>query len=119
MPIPGPLSNPRAMIANRHLPHRLIRLPAGIAAFLVKVYRVALSPLKQVIFGPWARCRFQPTCSQYAIECFRRHGFWRGGWYSVRRIMRCHPFHAGGYDPAPASRPVKAGNRPEGELMNG
>lgn len=44
-------------------------------------------------------CRFQPTCSHYAVQAIEKHGPWRGGWMALRRIGRCHPFHPGGYDP--------------------
>jgi putative membrane protein insertion efficiency factor len=46
-------------------------------------------------------CRFHPSCSEYADEAFERHGAWRGGWMAARRICRCGPWHAGGYDPVP------------------
>jgi putative membrane protein insertion efficiency factor len=46
-------------------------------------------------------CRFQPTCSNYAVEAIRKYGFARGGWLATKRIVRCNPFSAGGYDPVP------------------
>lgn len=63
--------------------------------WLIRGYRLLISPL----FPP--SCRFQPTCSQYAMQAVERFGTFKGGWLSVRRIMRCHPFHPGGYDPVP------------------
>jgi putative membrane protein insertion efficiency factor len=63
---------------------------------LVRGYRRAISPL----LG--RRCRFHPTCSAYAETALRDYGAFRGGWLAVRRIGRCHPFNAGGYDPVPA-----------------
>jgi putative membrane protein insertion efficiency factor len=62
---------------------------------LVRAYRMALSP--------WlgARCRFDPTCSAYALEALETHGAFRGGALTIRRILRCHPWGATGYDPVP------------------
>jgi putative membrane protein insertion efficiency factor len=62
---------------------------------LVRGYQVALSPLLP------ASCRYHPTCSAYAIEALQRHGARRGSWLTVRRILRCHPFAVGGFDPVP------------------
>lgn len=61
----------------------------------IRGYRTLISPL----IPP--TCRFQPTCSQYALEAVRRFGAFRGFCLAVRRIIRCHPFHPGGYDPVP------------------
>jgi uncharacterized protein len=62
---------------------------------LIKGYRAFISPL----FLP--SCRFNPTCSQYGIEAIARFGALKGGYLTIKRILRCHPFHQGGYDPVP------------------
>ncbi|ACK65777.1 protein of unknown function DUF37 [Rippkaea orientalis PCC 8801] len=62
---------------------------------LIKGYRNFISPL----FPP--SCRFQPTCSKYALEAVERFGVLHGGSLAIKRILRCHPFHPGGYDPVP------------------
>lgn len=66
-----------------------------VALFLIRVYQKAISPL----FPP--SCRFQPTCSHYGYEAIQKYGFLKGGWLTVKRIARCHPFTPGGYDPVP------------------
>jgi len=62
---------------------------------LIKLYRWCLSPL----LGQ--HCRFYPSCSEYALTALNQHGVARGGWLSLRRLGRCHPWHPGGYDPVP------------------
>ena len=63
-----------------------------ILAFII-FYQRFVSPLTV------PACRFYPSCSEYALQAIKRHGPWRGLWLSLRRILKCHPFHPGGYDP--------------------
>lgn len=60
---------------------------------LIRFYQKRLSPLKK------PSCRFYPTCSQYAIDAVSKYGALKGSWLAVKRILKCHPFHPGGYDP--------------------
>ena len=62
---------------------------------LVKFYRGFISPLLP------PSCRYVPTCSEYALIAIEQYGAIKGGWLSLKRILRCHPFHEGGYDPVP------------------
>ena len=62
---------------------------------LISFYRRCISPAFP------ARCRFRPTCSVYAYEAISKYGALKGGYMAVKRILRCHPFHKGGYDPVP------------------
>jgi putative membrane protein insertion efficiency factor len=68
---------------------------ARILLLLLDAYRVTLAPL----IGGF--CRFTPSCSRYAEEAVRRHGAWAGARLALLRLLRCHPFHRGGYDPVP------------------
>ena len=69
---------------------------------LLWLYRRGISPFKTVVFGPLGHCRFTPTCSAYAFAAVQRHGVVRGGWLAIRRLGRCHPWGASGFDPVPA-----------------
>ncbi|HNX92787.1 MAG TPA: membrane protein insertion efficiency factor YidD [Syntrophomonas sp.] len=62
--------------------------------FLIKLYQ-------KVTFFMRPSCRFYPSCSHYAVEAITKYGAVKGGWLTVKRISRCHPFHPGGYDPVP------------------
>lgn len=78
--------------------------PRGFAAssalFFLRVYQQFLSPLMPL------GCRYYPTCSHYAEEAIESHGLWRGICLGARRILRCHPLAAGGFDPVPAAIPA-------------
>jgi putative membrane protein insertion efficiency factor len=67
----------------------------SLALGLLRLYKGAISP-----FLP-PSCRFVPTCSEYGYEAIERHGVWLGSWLALRRLVRCHPFCPGGYDPVP------------------
>ncbi len=63
--------------------------------FLIKLYRTLISPLFPTT------CRFTPTCSEYSIEAIKKYGVIKGGWLSLKRVSRCHPWNPGGHDPVP------------------
>ena len=69
--------------------------PASTLKLAIKAYKLAVSP--------WlgTNCRYEPSCSAYALEAVDRHGALRGAWFAVRRIARCHPWGGSGYDPVP------------------
>ena len=67
----------------------------ALMILMIRIYQRCVSPM----LGQ--NCRFVPTCSQYAVEALRRHGPLKGGWLTVRRILRCHPWGGSGFDPVP------------------
>lgn len=68
-----------------------------VMMLLIRFYQKVISPY----FLPGPHCRFTPTCSQYSYMAYQKYGFFKGTYLSVRRILKCHPFHEGGYDPLP------------------
>lgn len=80
------------------MPNALSRMLAKPLIGLVRLYRVALSPWLGM------NCRYQPTCSTYAIEALQSHGALRGSWLAAKRIIRCNPWGGSGYDPVPESK---------------
>ncbi len=77
----------------RNYIQKLNKLTSLLFVQLIKVYRITISP--------WmgASCRFNPTCSVYSIEAIEKYGIAKGGFMSIKRILKCHPFHPGGNDP--------------------
>lgn len=68
---------------------------AGLAIFLIRFYQRVIS--KYILIGK--NCRFYPTCSEYSLQAYTKYGFFKGSYLSMKRILKCHPFHDGGYDP--------------------
>ena len=66
-----------------------------LALGLIRVYQKIISPVLP------SACRFYPSCSHYGYGAIKKYGFFKGGWMTIRRVGRCHPFHPGGYDPVP------------------
>lgn len=74
---------------------RFRRMAAWPLVLLVRFYQLCISPLTP------PACRYTPTCSQYALEALRKYGPLKGGWLTLRRLARCHPWGGSGYDPVP------------------
>jgi len=95
----------RSSLSVGSLPGALLALVARALALMliaaVRAYQVGISPL---LVGS---CKFVPSCSQYLIIAVAQHGPWRGLWLASRRILRCHPFTPGGYDPVPLRRDAR------------
>jgi putative membrane protein insertion efficiency factor len=76
---------------------------------LIQLYRRTVSPLRL------PTCRFTPTCSQYAVEALSEHGLIRGGWLALVRLVKCGPWHRGGWDPIPERRKARSADDLESE----
>ena len=72
---------------------KLDKVLTCMCIYIVRFYRKYISPIK----GP--TCRFYPTCSQYSLEAFKKYGLIKGIFLTIKRVLKCHPFHPGGYDP--------------------
>ena len=74
----------------------------------LRAYKLVVSPVLHAIGGHAGACRFQPTCSEYAVTAVARHGVLCGSALAVWRVLRCNPFGHGGFDPVPGTYPVTA-----------
>lgn len=72
-----------------------------LAILLIKFYQIVMSPVKIILLGASARCKFTPTCSEYALQAFQKHNFLYAMYLSIKRILKCHPFSSGGIDEVP------------------
>lgn len=87
---------------SRILPS-LAALPARVLLGFIRLYQRMLSPALPALFGAACGCRFHPSCSEYAAAAVRTHGALRGARLALRRLLKCHPLHPGGFDPVPLS----------------
>lgn len=78
----------------------MTRLLGWLLLVLVQLYRYTLSPLLHLL-APGCGCRFEPSCSAYALQAIRSHGPWQGSWLAAKRLCRCHPWGGCGFDPVP------------------
>lgn len=98
----------RAASSNKAMRELADKMLVWVAVLLIRGYQLVISPALVALTGPGMGCRFEPTCSRYAIEALRTHGIARGLWLATRRILRCHPRGGCGHDPVPprARKPV-------------
>jgi putative membrane protein insertion efficiency factor len=80
------------------------RFLTAVIRMLILFYQRILNPMLKVISGPGMGCRYEPTCSNYFLQAVEIHGPFRGSWYGICRIFRCHPWGGCGYDPVPSPR---------------
>lgn len=97
---PGPSTSGTTMSG----PAKATSTGARVLSLPIIAYRRWVSPALP------ARCRFYPSCSAYALEAIATHGAWRGSRLTLWRLLRCHPFHPGGYDPVPPPRSRRTGD---------
>lgn len=73
----------------------IFKIPSAVAILLIRFY--------QRVISPWmmSSCRYTPSCSEYGIESFKKYGFFKGGWITLKRILSCNPWGGHGYDPVP------------------
>lgn len=88
--------NGRAPLPDWKPDWRVTQLPRTALLGLIRLYQLTLSRLM-----PPNTCRFYPSCSRYGFEAVQKYGVFKGGWMAFWRVMRCNPFHPGGYDPVP------------------
>jgi putative membrane protein insertion efficiency factor len=91
---------PRRAAQSAELPAKFGPVSRGLLG-VIWLYRHSLSPVLPIVCGPGCGCRFQPTCAGYAADAVRTYGALRGSWLAVRRLLKCHPWHTGGFDPVP------------------
>lgn len=84
----------------------------------LRLYRWLVSPVLVTLFSPGGLCRFEPTCSAYAIESVARHGAWNGAWFAARRLCRCHPWGGCGHDPVPPVTPEIQSHRLQSKSLH-
>ncbi len=84
------------------------RILSAVIRFVIRFYQRILNPMLKAAAGPAAGCRFAPTCSHYFLEAVELHGPFRGSWFGICRIFRCHPWGGSGYDPVPPANIAEA-----------
>ena len=80
----------------RQIPLSWRNIPQFLILGLIRLYQLTISRIL-----PYGTCRFYPSCSNYGFQAIAKYGLIRGGWMALKRVLRCNPFHSGGYDPVP------------------
>jgi uncharacterized protein len=82
----------------------IAKILSTLIRLVIRFYQRILNPMLKFSAGPAAGCRYTPTCSNYFLQAVDAHGPYRGSWYGICRIFRCHPWGGNGYDPVPSAR---------------